>query len=193
VGKDLLVKFLFFAVSLFYTHSVVSEAPAPLYEQKIKAGLVYNLIKYTEWPKTSLTPPHHIKNTYNSPPLTICLFGDDPFEGYLAPLQGRTAQQSVISITHATSIPKMGNCSAIVVHRSQLDQLPDLLEFLQGKSILTLSDIEKFTELGGMIELARQEEKIELRINKNSLDKAKLVVDPRMLKLAKLITKGDAQ
>jgi len=171
----------------------MSEAPAPLYEQKIKAGLVYNLIKYTEWPKTPLTPPNQIKNNYNAPTLTVCLFGDDPFDGYLTPLQGRTAQQSVISIIHATRITEMANCSAIIVHQSQRDQLPGLLEFLQGKSILTLSDIEKFAELGGMIELARQEEKIELRVNKNSLDNAKLVIDARMLKLAKIIAKGDAQ
>ncbi|RYY77160.1 MAG: YfiR family protein [Gammaproteobacteria bacterium] len=191
--KDLLIKFLFILATLSFAPSVVSETPVALQEQKIKAGLVYNLIKYTAWPKTPLTPPNQIKNTYNSTTLTICLFGDDPFDGYLAPLQGRTAQQAIISIISVTSIPETASCNAIIVHHSQRDQLPKLLEFVQGRCILTLSDIEKFAELGGMIELARQEEKIELKINKDAVDNSKLVIDARMLKLAKIISKGGAQ
>jgi hypothetical protein len=193
VLRNIFVKFVVIIASLFYAHSLVAEAPAPLYEQKIKAGLVYNLIKYTEWPKTSLNSPNQIKNTYNSPSLSICLFGDDPFDGYLAPLQGRTAQQAIISIIPVTKVSEVGSCSAIILHYSQRDQLSSLLEFLQGKSILTLSDMEKFSELGGMVELARQEEKIEVRINKNSLDAANLIIDERMLKLAKIVSQGEAK
>ena len=193
MARENLVKFLYFIASLCFIPGAVSDVPAPLHEQKIKAGLVYNLIKYTAWPKTPLAPPNHIKSTYNSTTLKICLFGGDPFDGYLAPLQGRTAQQAIISIVDVNSVVETGTCSAVIVHNNQRDQLPALLSFLHGKSILTLSDTQSFAELGGMIELARQEEKIELKINTNSLDNSKLIIDPKMLKLAKLVTKGDAQ
>jgi hypothetical protein len=188
VARDFVIKTFFILLSICCTQSFAAEAPAPLYEQKIKAGLVYNLIKYTEWPTAALTTPNQIKNNYNPPTLKICLFGEDPFDGYLSPLQGRTAQQAVISIVHVTSVPETDACNAVIIHHNQRENLQNLFEFLQGKNILTISDIDKFAELGGMIELARQEEKISLAINKNAVDNAKLVIDSRMLKLAKLVS-----
>ena len=171
----------------FSAQGFAEEIASPLYEQKIKAGLVYNLIKYTEWPKAVLTTPNQVKNNYNQASLTICLFGDDPFDGYLSPLEGRTAQQAVISIIHVNSIPETQNCRVIIIHRNQRKQLPDLFAVSQHKNILTISDIENFAELGGMVELARQEEKVVLQINKNSVDSAKLIIDASMLKLAKIV------
>lgn len=184
--KDLLIKCLCLAVFALCIVCYAEEMPTPLYEQKIKAGLVYNLLKYTEWPKTS---PNQLKNIENPNTLKICLFGDDPFNGYLSPLHGRTAQQATIAIAHVASVPDTESCKVIVIHRNQQHQLQTLLAFLQGKNILTISDIENFAELGGMVELTRQQEKIALQINKNSIDGAKLSVDARMLKLAKIVTK----
>lgn len=169
-------------------YSIAEEASTPLYEQKIKAGLVYNLIKYTEWPKTISTSQIHLKPTDNSLALKICILGDDPFDGYLSPLQGRTAQHAVISIVQINTVPQAENCSVVIVHRNQREHLPALFTFLHDKNTLTISDIEKFSELGGMVELARQEEKIALHINKEAVDSAKLIIDARMLKLAKIVS-----
>jgi hypothetical protein len=193
VARDLVIKIFFLLLSVYCAQTFAAEAPASLYEQKIKAGLVYNLIKYTEWSTATLTPPNQIKNNYNPPTLKICIFGEDPFDGYLSPLQGRTAQQSVISIAHVTNVPETGICNAIIIHHNQRENLQNLFLFLQGKNILTISDIKNFAELGGMIELARQEEKISLVINKDALDAAKLVIDSRMLKLATLVSREGAK
>ena len=167
------------------------EQPLQLYEQKIKAGLVYNLLKYTEWPNISAA--QHDKPAENSTKLQICLLGDDPFDGYLSPLEGRTAQQATITITHITQVQQTESCNAVIIHRNQAHQLHQLLQFLRGKNVLTISDIAQFAEQGGMIEMTRQDEKIALHINKDSLDSAKLNIDARMLKLATIVSdKGGA-
>ncbi len=195
--KDLVVRLFYIILSIYCARSFAVESPAPLYEQKIKAGLVYNLIKYTEWPTAPLAPssPANSPAKINGSPATlkICLFSDDPFDGYLSPLQGRTAQQALISIVQIINISEADTCNAIIIHKNQREHLQKLFEFLQGKNILTISDIEKFAELGGMIELAREDEKVTLAINKNSVDNAKLVIDSRMLKLAKLVSKESAK
>jgi hypothetical protein len=46
----------------------------------------------------------------------------------------------------------------------------------------------QFAEHGGMVELTRQNEKISLHINTESLNSARLAIDERMLKLAKIIS-----
>jgi hypothetical protein len=184
-----------FLMCLLSNYSYADEQPQPLYEQKIKAGLVYNLLKYTEWPQVSIAPKADNKVAENPgiTKLQICLFGDDPFDGYLSPLEGRTAQQATITIIHVTEVQQTEHCNAVIIHRNQAQQLNPLLQFLRGKNVLTISDIAKFAEQGGMVEMTRQDEKIALHINKESVDLAKLIIDARMLKLATIVSgKGGA-
>lgn len=165
------------------------EQALQLYEQKIKAGLVYNLLKYTEWPKTvAVQSDDKFAEVPSIAKLQICLFGDDPFDGYLSPLEGRTAQQATITIIHITQVQEAEGCSAVIIHRSQAQKLNQLLQFLQGKNVLTISDIAQFAEQGGMVEMTRQDEKIALHINKGSVDNTKLIIDARMLKLATIVS-----
>lgn len=155
------------------------DKPLQLYEQKIKAGLVYNLVKYTTWPQSSVIQ--------TQAKLVICLFGNDPFAGYLAPLNGRTAQEASIFISQINAINAVGNCNVIVVHRSEEENLEALLLSIRDKNILTISDINEFSHRGGMIELTKKDEKINLFINKQSLAKAGLGMQERMLKLATIV------
>lgn len=155
------------------------EKSLQLYEQKIKAGLVYNLLKYTDWPKES--------PAQTNGKLRICLFGEDPFDGYLSPLEGRTAQQAPISITHIKSVEESQGCSAVIIHRNKEKNLPELLQFLKNKNVLTISDIAQFAQRGGMVEMAREDEKISLYINKDAVDHAGLSIQGPMLKLAKIV------
>ena len=155
-------------------------APLQLYEQKIKAGLVYNLLKYTVW---------SVFSGATKPTLKVCLYGDDIFDGYLAPLEGRTAQQAVIAIKHVNLVKEVGNCQAVIIHNSQAKNLTEILQFIEGKQILTISDIHQFSRLGGMVELAKEGEKVSLYINKSAVTHAGLTIDGSMLRLAKIVGK----
>lgn len=156
------------------------EKSLQLYEQKIKAGIVYNLLKYTDWPEEAALN--------NQGKLHICLYGADPFDGYLAPLEGRTAQQIPIAISHLQNIAETEQCSVVIIHRNQTRSLPELLTYLSNKNILTISDIEHFAASGGMIELAKEGEKISLYINTNAISNARLSIKGPMLKLAKIVS-----
>lgn len=155
------------------------EKSLQLYEQKIKAGIVYNLLKYTQWPKEAAV--------HQQGKLHICLYGADPFEGYLAPLEGRTVQQIPIAIYQYNTIAETSQCSVVIIHRSQTHALAELLPHLNSKNVLTISDIENFAHNGGMIELAKEGEKISLHVNIHVINNAKLSIQGPMLKLAKLV------
>lgn len=171
---------IFLLLCAFSGAAGAQEKPVELYEQKIKAGLVYNLLKYTAWPKESAL------NTKGK--LQICLLGADPFDGYLSPLEGRTAQQVPIAIDHIKNIADAVQCSVVIIHRSQAQNLPELLLTLKGKNILTVSDIEQFAQQGGMVELTKEGEKISLHINKGAVIHAGLNIQDPMLKLAKIVS-----
>lgn len=155
------------------------QAPLQLYEEKIKAGLVYNFLKYTSWPADAA------ENGKTG--LRVCLLGDGPFDSYLYPLQGRMAQQYVIMITKITSAADATNCSLVYIHRDREDTLPQVLTALRGRHVLTISDIDQFAAQGGMIEFNRTDQKVDLLINKSAVDAAGLSIQGRLLKLARLV------
>lgn len=148
-----------------------------LYEQKIKAGLVYNFLKFTDWPAGVLAQ--------NEGKLHVCLFGGDSFDGYLHPLEGKMAQQHVISIKRVNDIHQTDRCNLIFVHRNVEGNLPGLLKFLKGKPVLTMSDITDFASQGGMVEMTKENERVSLYINENEVGNSGVHIQNRILKLAK--------
>lgn len=176
-GQKLIIAVLF-CMAFYFSSVHAQDQKLELYEQKIKAGLVYNLLKYTTWPES----PGARRE------LQICLFGDDPFDGYLSPLEGRTAQQAPIGIKKVGQIAQTGDCSVVVIGRNQENNISALLQFLKGRHTLTISDIRHFTRQGGMVEMAKEGEKISLYINKSAVEKAGLDIGGRMLRLAKLVS-----
>jgi len=146
-------------------------------EQAIKAGLVYNFLKYTTWPESAAGQNH----------LEVCLFGADPQDSYLAPLGGQMAQQSVITLVRKDQANDTADCNMLFVDAGQKDAVPALLGFLQGRHVLTISDMDGFAGMGGMVQLAMEDKRIALYINDKAVDKAGLKIQARLLKLAKLV------
>lgn len=145
-----------------------------LYEQKIKAGLVYNFLKYTTWPAGTLAQGR----------LRVCLLGDGVFDNYLYPLKGRTAQQRAIDIMHVEGASEAEGCHLLFIHRNRAEDLPAILGALKNSHVLTVSDIERFAARGGMVELALLNQRVSLRINADAVSSRGLAIQPRLMKLS---------
>ncbi len=147
-----------------------------LVEQQIKAGLLYNFLKYTQWP-----PDRAPKD---GEAIKVCLFGGDPFEGRLQPMAGRTVNEHVIEIRVVSTIADIDNCALLFVRADQKSNWPELQKALAGKSVLTVSDFSGFTMAGGMIEFTRVSNRIGVAINTERITAANLQVEDRLLRLA---------
>lgn len=150
-----------------------------LVEQKIKAGLLYNFLKYTEW------PPASAAQTGNE--IVVCLYGGDAFDGHLTPMAGRTVNQKPITLRTIDKIADAGSCALVFVRATEKDNWPALQKSLTSKHALTVSDFEGFAAAGGMIEFARAESRIEVKLNVDAVSAANLKVSDRMLKLASVV------
>lgn len=144
-----------------------------LIEQEIKAGLLYNFLKYTQWP-----PEHASRN------IVVCLLGGDPFDGHLQPMAGRTVNQHGIEIRHLESMQEIGACSMLYIHADEKPHWPELQRVLAGKDVLTVSEFDGFAEAGGMIEFTRKDSRIGVKINVDAVTAAHLAVESRLLRLA---------
>jgi len=146
-----------------------------LVEQQIKAGLLYNFLKYTQWPA---------ERERAGAPIKVCLFGGDPFDSHLQPMAGRTVNEHRIEIAVARSVAEITDCSLLFIPADQKANWPELQKALEGKSVLTVGDFQDFALSGGMIEFTRTANRIGVVINTEPMAAANLQVEDRLLKLA---------
>ena len=146
-------------------------------ENKIKAGLIYNFLKYTEWPHDSLGTEDQKIN--------VCLMGGDAFGGALDSLNGRTAQKSKIHVRELHDIAEAADCHLVFIHKDLAETAPAYIKGLEGKGILTVSDIKGFALMGGMAEFfTKDDQRIHLRINSIAIKKGGLTIGDTLLRLS---------
>lgn len=145
-------------------------------EKKVKAGLIYNFLKYTDWPDDAALGNRTIR---------LCLLGGNPFDGALNPLEGRTAQNRPIDIANIDHIEDGKSCHLLFIHRNLRKSLPDYLTQMDAHPVLLISDMQDFTKMGGMVEFATEDGYINIHVNKDALKKSRVVIQDRLLKLSK--------
>lgn len=158
---------------------ITTDTNIELYEQEIKSGLIYNFLKYTEWPKQA--------DELSSSKITVCIFGDDPFDGNLDPMVGRTVNQKEITILNIHTVSEVNSCHLLYLNAKESSHWQELHNSLAGKSVLTVSDLKNFAKSGGMIEFGRINNRVNVEMNLEAVLSAKLQVQDRLLKLVTVL------
>lgn len=157
-------------------------------EYQVKAAFLPNFARYVEWPATSLSEA--------GSPLIIGVVGDDPFGGVLdGVLRGTVANGHPIQLQHLHWNDSLNGCQLLFISSSEVNHLPAILQSLNGSSVLTVSDIERFSLSGGMIELRMVGSRVRFDINLTAADEAHLKVSSKLLNVARAVIaqKGRAQ
>lgn len=149
-----------------------------LAEQKIKAGMLYNFLKYTEWPDSDFSS------------FSVCIFGDDPFNGDLSAMMERTVNQKRITLHFIKENTQATSCQLLFINKAEHVRWPELLNYLAKQAVLTVSDMRDFARKGGMIEFRRGYNRINVDINMEAVTAAKLKVKDQLLRLTSA-SKGD--
>jgi hypothetical protein len=82
------------------------------------------------------------------------------------------------------SLAETTNCHILFISASEKARLPEILAGLSGASVLTVSEMERFTEKEGMINFIRQGTKIRFQINEGAAKKVHLTISSKLLSLA---------
>lgn len=142
-----------------------------LSEIQVKAGFLYNFIKFVEWPSLGA-----------SQPLTLCIAGEDIFGNLLDAFPGKPINAHPIKIVRNVPAHKIVGCQ--VVYISQDAIATEIVREASQYPVLTVSDVPRFLEKGGIIQLETQDEKVIFTINAGAATKAKLQISSKLLALA---------
>ncbi len=160
--------------------SAALQAPV-IGEYKIKAVFLFNFAEFVEWPADSFPS--------GSSPLVIGIVGDDPFGSYLdEAVKGETINNRTIVIQRYGSAEEVSACQILFVSRSKSDRVDGVLDRLRGRPILTVSDMDNFTQHGGMIWFVMENNKVRLRINVRAIKGANLTISSKLLRPAEVVS-----
>ncbi len=155
----------------------------PTSEYGIKAAFLYNFAKFVEWPPGVLASPKS--------PLTVCVFGADPFGAVLDDIvRGQTIDTHEI-VTHRTNnLEELKACQIIFMSKLEIKYLSDLLDTLKGTSTLLVGEGPGFAEHGGAIQLYMEENKVHFSVNLEAVQRAHLTINSNLLAMAKIVRDG---
>jgi hypothetical protein len=148
-------------------------------EYEIKAAYLYNFAKFVEWPAETFTDP--------SLPFGICIIGEDPFGDTLDTIKGKNVKGKKLEIRQYAGNSELKECHILFISPSEKKNLADILEMTKDRHILTVSDMNKFADHGGMIFMNKAKNKIRLEINHEAAKHSGLKMSSKLLKIAKIV------
>jgi hypothetical protein len=162
--------------------TVYAQEPKPS-EYQVKAAYLYNFSRFIEWPARP--------SAESSEPFAICVLGKDPFGSILDTTvsgQGTGAQSPVAK--RLTKPEDALGCQILFVGASEESHLKEILSVLGKASVLTVSDIPRFSERGGMIEFVLKGDRVRFEVNLTNAVNAGLAVSSDLLKVALAVRKN---
>jgi hypothetical protein len=168
-----------FSASLSWT-----QGPRPTVPQ-VEAAYLYNFGKFVTWPPDRTTDADQFR---------ICILGKDPFGSVLdSTVAGERIGGRQIAIQRITHVQQAAPCNILFVSASEEDNLRPVLDEANRLHILTVSDLKRFTQRGGVIGLSVQEERVRFEVNRKAAERSHLQLSSELLKVAfKVIDKDEA-
>lgn len=146
-------------------------------EYQIKAGYLYNFIKFVTWPNI---------NTEN---FNVCIVGHNPFGALLDPIEARTAFGLPIKLIKLKLPKKNQQCQIAYISNENQSGLLDqsIRIFANGKQTLLVGEMDGFTERGGMVAFVMRDNRIKLNISLTALRQSSLSMSANLLEAANLV------
>jgi hypothetical protein len=148
-------------------------------ELELKVALLYNFAKFVEWPTDSLP---------GGAPITLCIVGDQPLRTALGnAVKGRAISGHDVVATDIALDGPLEKCQVLYAPRLNGTGTQALLKVTATVPVFTLSDNDKFAELGGVANFVREGDRLRFAINVDAARKTRLQISSKLLALAIIV------
>lgn len=143
-----------------------------LAEYRIKAGFLFNFIAFTEWPVD-------VASTLN-----VCVYGHDPFGAELDRFQDRTIGGRSLAVARINRVEDLGVCQIVFITRPAIDNLPRVLDTVNGRPVLTVADSPGAMRQGVAINMGTRQARVTFEANLAAARGNRLNISSKLLNLA---------
>lgn len=173
------ISVLLATLALLYGGScMAAKAESDQREYKLKAAFLLNFSKFTTWPKEAFTSK---EQTFD-----FCIVGEDPFGATLEGLQAKQVGGRQVSLHYAKTIAEVQSlsCQVLFVGKSEQHHLEQVFRYTDGQPVVTVSDVQGFSNRGGMFEFITKKGRLSFIVNNKQVIKNGLQVNASLLNLA---------
>jgi len=164
-------------------HPSIEAQHAKPSEYDVKATYLYNFLRFVEWPAGVVEG--------QSDSFAICVLGQDPFGPSLnaAVAQETIAGKNVV-VKQISAAEAAIKCRVLFISSSEGKRLKQILAGLGAASVLTVSDLPRFTEHGGMVQFVLEGNRVRFEVNSATAERAGLTLSSELLKVAVKVRKS---
>jgi hypothetical protein len=156
--------------------------PVPL-EYRLKAAFLLNFAKFVEWPGSD--------RTYGKP-FSFCVVGSDGFGPALEDtIAGKELAGRATNVRRLRTHSDAKNCNVLFIAASERGRVQEILQSLAAEPVLTVSEIPRFAERGGMINFVLKDNRIHFEINPQRASRVGLRISSHLLQLASVVATQD--
>lgn len=149
-------------------------------EYQVKAGFLFNFVKYVAWPPEAFTEV--------ATPITIGIVGKDKFgEDLRKAVEGKSFADRKIVVRQFANDSDFSKCHILFVSASEKKHLGEILDKIKTLPVLTVGEAEGFLESGGIIKFTKKQDKIRLEIDLNAARHAQLQISSKLLAVADVV------
>jgi hypothetical protein len=146
----------------------------------VKAALVFNFVKFTEWPALAAGAP-----------IVACVANDDDIASALAAVTDAAAVSGhKIVVSPREMDASWDGCHVLFVGEREMKHFVAVAPALRTKPVLTVSDAKGFSTKDGIIELYLEEGRMRFAVNVDAADRAGLRLSSRLLGLSRVVRDG---
>ena len=171
---------LLIVVVFVLTHATVAAQQPEEDNRLAKAVFLVNLTKFVTWPGDAF--PH------DQAPLVIGIVGEDPFGSFLEEaIKTERASSRPLMIRRYSGVSEVSDCHLLFIGQQDAGLQRTIVDSLQNRPVLTVSDREGFVENGGMIGFRKIEGKLHLQVNPEAAAESGLSISSKLLRLADVV------
>ena len=154
--------------------------PSPAQEvtgPALKASYIHNFVTFTKWPTDAFT---------GSAASTFCVLGDAAVaEALERAVKGRLHAGHRIAVSRVTATASLKGCSVLYISSVPAAQAIQILADIRDLPVLTISDMEGFAELGGIVQLFYARGSLLFNVRVEPAKRARLELSSRLIILSK--------
>jgi hypothetical protein len=151
-----------------------------LNEYEVKAAFLYNFAKFVEWPSKFSADPNA--------PMIIGILGRDPFGGEIdRAIERKSVNGHPLTIKRFSTLDGYQSCHILFVSSSERNNVPRILAAVANSSVLTVSETNRFAQVGGIINFITIENRIRFEINQAAAARAGLKISSKLLSLGRVV------
>jgi hypothetical protein len=148
-------------------------------EYDLKAVFLFNFATFVEWPEAARPPANE--------PLVIGILGRDPFGPALDEIvAGEKLNGHPLQVRRCRTPDEARGCHILFISASEAPRATEILEALKGQPVLTVGDMPRFLEMGGVIAFST-DARLQLHVNAPAARQAGLSISSKLLRVATVV------